>query len=441
MGQWVVRRVVWVVGLVLVLAMLPPSFPNAAAHALPRSRRRRADPLRDQSHPLRARPPRRVAQQIHPPALVSPRSRRWRRSWRPGRWTATASGGEHDGSGISCYWRWNAPRDTGTTSRSRRDSIAYPRTSAKAETSGEATNRPRTGTTPRCVARAPDGDATGEGEGRRRWGSRCARCCTEISEGWTDCFACAARAEPNEPRRSSCRNSSGPSRSSASGDARVRRRDGGSGPGRGGVGSAVVGGAAANGARIRVSADGGRDTPPLAPGGRDTPRGAPVAASGRLDSPGGRVARRRRGRSRDASSGERGASFVGSNGAVSQRRRRAGDVSLRRDQGVARGGIVAAGDLGGVRRVHRRGVHFTCFLGRAPSIDSTGPVQSARRALVPAHLEDGDSLRAAQRVDVREGFSRRRRRRISAAITFAGVSHQQARCRFKSRWGGRPGSC
>ena len=34
MGQWVVRRVVWVVGLVLVLAMLPPSFPNAAAHGL-----------------------------------------------------------------------------------------------------------------------------------------------------------------------------------------------------------------------------------------------------------------------------------------------------------------------------------------------------------------------------------------------------------------------
>ena len=33
-GQWILRRVVWVVGAVLVLAALPPSFPNAAAHAL-----------------------------------------------------------------------------------------------------------------------------------------------------------------------------------------------------------------------------------------------------------------------------------------------------------------------------------------------------------------------------------------------------------------------
>jgi hypothetical protein len=34
MGLWVARRLLWMTGGVIFLALLPPSFPNAAAHAL-----------------------------------------------------------------------------------------------------------------------------------------------------------------------------------------------------------------------------------------------------------------------------------------------------------------------------------------------------------------------------------------------------------------------
>ena len=154
MGQWVVRRVVWVVGLVLVLAMLPPSFPNAAAHGLSLALVAAELILFGINLTLFAL----VHLAVWLNKYILPhwfhRGRAMAKELASGTVDRDGpSGGEHGrGSGINCYWRWNAPRDTGTTSRSRRDSIAYPRTSAKAETSGEATNRPRTGTTPRCVA-------------------------------------------------------------------------------------------------------------------------------------------------------------------------------------------------------------------------------------------------------------------------------------------------
>ena len=92
----------------------------------------------------------------------------------------------------------------------------------------------------------------------------------------------------------------------------------GSGPGRGGVGSAVVG------APPRTARE--SESPRTVDGTRRRSRPEDGTRRGARPSPRrvvwilrGRVARRRRGRSRDASSGERGASFVGSNGAVSQR--------------------------------------------------------------------------------------------------------------------------
>ena len=291
MGQWVVRRVVWVVGLVLVLAMLPPSFPNAAAHGL--SLALVAAEL--------------ILFGINLTLFALVHLAVWLNKYILPHWF-------HRGRAMA------KELASGTVDRDGRAAASMTRERNKLLLALERASRYRDYL---AVAARLDRLPADLGEGGDEWrgdeqttdGYDAALCRIYLTvmrqareKGDAAALGLALRTVLHRnfggvDRLFRLRGARAGTKRTAEefvqeleraitflGEAGTPAYDAatsGSGPGRGGVGSAVVGGAAANGARIRVSADGGRDTPPLAPGGRDTPRGAPVAASGRLDSPRG----------------------------------------------------------------------------------------------------------------------------------------------------------
>lgn len=294
MGQWVVRRVVWVVGSVLVLAMLPPSFPNAAAHGL--------------SLALVAAELVLFGVNLTLFALVHLAV--WLNKYILPHWF-------HRGRAMA------KELASGTVDRDGRAAASMTRERNKLLLALERASGYRDYL---AVAAQLDRLPADLGEGGDEWreddqttdGYDAALCRIYLTvmrqareKGDAAALGLALRTVLHRnfggvDRLFRLRGARAGTKRTAEefveelkrsitflGEAGTPAYDAatsGSGPGRGGVGSAVVGGAAANGAGTRVSADGGRDTPPLAAPTSiavATPPLAPVAASGRLDSPRG----------------------------------------------------------------------------------------------------------------------------------------------------------
>ena len=294
MGQWVVRRVVWVVGSVLVLAMLPPSFPNAAAHGL--------------SLALVAAELVLFGVNLTLFALVHLAV--WLNKYILPHWF-------HRGRAMA------KELASGTVDRDGRAAASMTRERNKLLLALERASGYRDYL---AVAAQLDRLPADLGEGGDEWreddqttdGYDAALCRIYLTvmrqareKGDAAALGLALRTVLHRnfggvDRLFRLRGARAGTKRTAEefveelkrsitflGEAGTPAYDAatsGSGPGRGGVGSAVVGGAAANGPGTRVSADGGRDTPPLAAPTSiavATPPLAPVAASGRLDSPRG----------------------------------------------------------------------------------------------------------------------------------------------------------